>query len=246
MASLGQSFPDCGLQSPQCHKRVQMGLRNVRKNSAGQQLLTFSWLEEWGCGFTRLSLQHQFWLLVFPFQPSPIACFIFPPAVHGPLGSPAALVCGSAVKRIRNLIQFGERHIKNEVFLCQAIFELDLFPAPVHCTDASMLCWWSRGSGVVWPQSKRWGAGTQRWQNHRHQGDLITGGKRLCSLESGELLCRALIAGSSSAPPEKGSEHLSLKPKLQLSPAVLLPVGHKWLLARCRQVFQKGATFSTC
>lgn len=70
------------------------------------------------------------------------------------------------------------------------------------------------------------------WQNHSHQGDLITGGKRLCSLENGELLFRALIAGSSSAPPEKGSEHLSLKPKLQLGPALLLPVGHQWLLAR--------------
>lgn len=60
MASPGQSFPNCGLQSPQGHGRVQRGLWRVRKNSAGQQLLTFSWLEERGRGFTRLSLQHQF------------------------------------------------------------------------------------------------------------------------------------------------------------------------------------------
>lgn len=39
------------------------------------------------------------------------------------------------------------------------------------------------------------------------------------------MLFSALIAGSSSVPPEKGSEHLSLKPKLQLSLALLLPCG---------------------
>lgn len=57
------------------------------------------------------------------------------------------------------------------------------------------------------------------------RGALITGGKRLRSLGNDELLFSALIAGSSSVPPEKGSEHLSLKPKLQLSLAVLLPCG---------------------
>lgn len=166
MASLGQSFPDCGLQSPQGHERVQRGLWSVRKNSAGQQLLTFSWLEEWGCGFTRLSLQHQFWLLVFPFQPFPTACFIFPPAGHGPLGSSAALVCGSAVKRIRNLIQFGGRRIKTERFLCQSISELDLFPAPVHCKDASMavLVEQREWCGASLEQGTKAGAGTQPWR----------------------------------------------------------------------------------
>lgn len=56
-------------------------------------------------------------------------------------------------------------------------------------------------------------------------GALIMGGKRLLSLGNEELLFSALIAGSSSAPPEKGSEHLSLKPKLQLSLTLLLPCG---------------------
>lgn len=45
-ASPGQSFPNCGLQSPKDHEWVQRGLWSIRKNSAGQQLLTFSWLEE--------------------------------------------------------------------------------------------------------------------------------------------------------------------------------------------------------
>lgn len=45
------------------------------------------------------------------------------------------------------------------------------------------------------------------------RGALITGGKRLHSLGNDELLFSALIAGSSSVPPAKGSEHLSLKPK---------------------------------
>lgn len=51
----------------------------------------------------------------------------------------------------------------------------------------------------------------------------ITGGKRLHSLGKEELLFNVLIAGSSSVPPEQGSEHLSLKPKLQLSLAFLWP-----------------------
>lgn len=54
---------------------------------------------------------------------------------------------------------------------------------------------------------------------------LITGGKRLRSLGNDELLFSALIAGSSSVPPEKGSKHSSLKPKLQQSLALLLPCG---------------------
>lgn len=51
----------------------------------------------------------------------------------------------------------------------------------------------------------------------------ITGGKGLHSLGREELLFSVLIAGSSSVPPEQGSEHLSLKPKLQLSPDFLWP-----------------------
>lgn len=73
------------------HEGVQRGLWRVRNNSAGQQLLTFSWLEARGCGFTRLSLQHQFWLLVFPSQPFPTVCFVVPPTVPGPLGSPGVV-----------------------------------------------------------------------------------------------------------------------------------------------------------
>lgn len=57
------------------------------------------------------------------------------------------------------------------------------------------------------------------------RGDLIAGGERLRSLGNDELLFRALIAGSSSVPPEKGSKHLSLKPKLQLSLGLILPCG---------------------
>lgn len=70
------------------------------------------------------------------------------------------------------------------------------------------------------------------------------GVKRLLSLGNEELLFSALIAGSSSVPPEKGSEHLSLKSKLQLSLTLLLPCGAWngcWLRGlhenRC---FQKG------
>lgn len=225
MASPGQSFPNCGLQSPEDRERVQRGLWSVRKNSAGQQLLTFSWLEEWGCGFTRLSLQHQFWLLVFPFQPFPTACFIFPPAVHGPLASPGGLVCGSAVKRIRNLIQFGGRHTKNEVFPCQAIFKLDLFPAPAHCTDAPPAAPVpQRDTGrdraaLALPWAGCSGKTTAT------RAALIAGGQRLCSLGKDELLFSALIAGSSSVPPEERSERLSLKPKLQWSLTLLWPCG---------------------
>lgn len=57
------------------------------------------------------------------------------------------------------------------------------------------------------------------------RGALITGGKRLRSLGNDELLFSALIAGSSSVPPERGSKHLSLKPKLQPNLALLLPCG---------------------
>lgn len=58
------------------------------------------------------------------------------------------------------------------------------------------------------------------------------GGKRLLSLGNEELLFSALIAGSSSVPPEKGSEHLSLKPKLQLSYSPPALWGMEWLLTQ--------------
>ena len=75
-------------------------------------------------------------------------------------------------------------------------------------------------------------------------GASVTGGKRLCYLGNDKLLFSALIAGSSSVPPEKGSKHLSLKPKLQLSLALALPCNGCWLRGlRGNRCFKKGPPF---
>lgn len=82
------------------------------------------------------------------------------------------------------------------------------------------------------------------WQSHSHQGDLIAGGKRLCSLENGELLLQSLNCWQQLS--SSREEEWAFIPRAKIAAESCCPSACGAQVALGWKVLQKGATFSRC